>query len=355
MSMATKRAEDFLLGKERRIKPKHGRAVLSKRTGRTSTSANASSAPNRTQGTILTRPNPPLKKNTALVNIVSAAKKSPEVMVKIGRRKSANSKGVKGVASHIDYISRNGKIELEDNHGLKISGKEVKAIASNWTKAGMIHTQSTKREALNLVLSMPAQVDPEKVRDAARDFAQTLFKGHEYVFALHTDTDHPHVHIAVTMQNERGERLNPRKNDLYQWRLLFAEKMRDQGVECAATKRVHRAQFTKSEKSELWHLKNRQSHSYIEKARFENLKDALKNNKRPVHPFLKEQLQSRNFVVSEYKTLARLLYQENMKTEARILSKMAKEMKNKPPITQAQAQFDKQTRQREPRQEERTL
>ena len=312
MSVAGKRADEFLLGLEKKVRTRSAGGG----TGR-------------------------VRKGSGLINLVAAANKKPEVMIKIARRKSNASTGIKGVANHIDYISRNGKVDLEDNHGLIINGKEVKSIAKDWAKAGMIHDRSTKREALNVILSMPPGIDPEKVRAAGRQFAKEVFDGHEYVFALHTDTDHPHVHIAVTMQNELGQRINPRKNDLSDWRMIFAEKMREQGVECAATKRVHRAQFFKPEKSEIRNIKNRNAHSYIDQQKINDLKEAIKKNKRPIHPFLKEQLSSRNFVVSEYKTLSRLLYQEGLKTEAKAISKLATEMSNKKVVTQAQAAFDK--------------
>ncbi|WP_432787013.1 hypothetical protein AAEX37_01080 [Oligella sp. MSHR50489EDL] len=322
MSIATKRAEEFLLGHERKVKKSSASGKVKNR--KRSNYGGGHSAP---------------KNNTGLVNLVAAANKKPEVMVKIPTRKSVKSVGVKGVANHIDYISRNGKLKLENNHGLKITGKDVKNIANNWQQAGMIHEQS-KKQVLNVVLSMPPETDPEKVNSAARQFAAEVFKGHEYVFVLHTDEAHPHVHIAVTMQNELGQRLNPRKNDLYEWRLLFAEKMREEGVECAATKRVHRGQFNKSEKSEIRQIKNRNGQSYIKYKELNELKEAIKQNKRPIHPFLKEQLASRDLVAGEYKSLSKLLYQEGLKTEARIISNFAKEIENKRPITQSQKAFD---------------
>ena len=327
MSVATKRADEFLLGHERRIRKK-------------STSGGA----NRKRSSNYAGHASP-KPNSGLTNLIAAANKKPEVMVKVPTRKSIKSGGVKGVANHIDYISRNGKLTLENNHGLTISGKDVKNIAKDWQRAGMIHNQE-KRQALNVVLSMPPNTDPEKVKSAARQFAGDVFKDHEYVFVLHTDERHPHVHIAVTMQNSLGQRLNPRKNDLYKWRVIFAEKMREEGVDCAATKRVHRGQFVKSEKTPIRQIKNRNGHSYINYNAINELKEAIKQNKRPIHPFLKEQLASRDLVAGEYKALSRMLYQEGLKTEARAISNLAKDLESRKPITQAQKQFDKEKRER---------
>jgi type IV secretory pathway VirD2 relaxase len=67
------------------------------------------------------------------------------------------------------------------------------------------------------MLSMPAGTDPLKVQGAVRQFGREAFGGRfDYVFALHTDVDHPHVHMAVRSLGEGGKRLNPRKADLDQ-------------------------------------------------------------------------------------------------------------------------------------------
>lgn len=313
MSTATvRRADEFLLGHERRVKG-HGNG-----------------------GKIR------IPKKSGIKNIMAASQKKPEVMIKIPPRKGS-SNNVAGVARHLDYISRNGELALEDKDGNRHQGKEINDIARTWQLAGLIHDNTNKKEALNLVLSMPPGIDPHKVEAGARNFAKDVFQDHEYVFVLHTDEEHPHVHIAVTMQSEHGQRLNPRKQDLYHWRVMFAEKMREQGVDCAATKRVHRGQFTKSERSDIRHIKQRGSESWVDYAQLNELKAALKANKRPLHPFLKEQLASRNLVVKEYRALSKMLYQDGMKTEAKALSQFANQLVSKQPVTQAQRQFDKAT------------
>ena len=89
--------------------------------------------------------------------------------------------------------------------------------------------------SLSIILSMPAGTDPGRVHDAARSFASTLFADrHPYVFALHTDEPHPHVHLTVRAMGRDGERLNPRKADLQLWRETFAAALRDRGVEAEA-------------------------------------------------------------------------------------------------------------------------
>lgn len=318
MGLATKRAEDMLLGYERKVKNNNAGSFYSGGGKKTY--------------------NKP-KSGSGLKNITSAAAKKPEVMVKI----TSGSKGGKSVQNHLDYIGRNGKVSLETNDGQKLSGKtQAKAIKERWANQDMIDDKSQHRQTLNLVLSMPAKTDPQKIQNAAREFAQHIFSNHEYVMALHTDTEHPHVHLSVTMQNTRGERMNPRKNDLFEWRVLFAEKMREQGIDCAATKRAHRGRYQKGENSTVQNIEKRGGKSYVTKARREQLVEAIKNNERPIHPFLKEQLETKAIMAKELTSLSRELYQQNMKTEAREVSKLAKEISQSAPITRSQQAFDKE-------------
>ncbi len=282
---------------------------------------------------------PKTKPGSAVKNFTSAAYKAPEVMVKIPKRKSSLS-GMTAAKNHLDYISRNGKLDVEDQDGNIYKGKKQthKEVLNQWKKLGIPET-SKYRETLNVVLSMPPGTPPEPVKDAAREFAKETFQNHHYVFVQHTDQKHPHVHICVTMRDMYGERMNPRKNDLHTWRVLFAEKLREQGVECAATKRVHRGQWQKGVSSEMYHLNKRHASSYVEKEQFEELMQALKSQKTPGNPALKQQLDSRDFVVEQYKTLSQLLYKEGLKTEAKAIKQLAKELSIKQPESKAQQQF----------------
>ena len=173
----------------------------------------------------------------------------PEVMVKI----YSSCRGMKHVGRHIDYISRKGQIELEDQDGLIVYGKDgLKDLKEEWRSGGPeeISAESDRRDTLNIVFSMPAHTDEVSMKRAVRSFAAAEFDGHPYVFAYHTEaTDpdpnppaHPHVHITVKTQGRSGRRLNPRKADLQRWREDFAAQLRAHGIEANATSRLARLQ-----------------------------------------------------------------------------------------------------------------
>ncbi len=176
-----------------------------------------------------------------------------EVMVKI----TGFGKGNGHVKAHLDYNTRNGKLELENERGDVFSGKEeVKEMFEGWGQGfGDGKRRNNQRDTLHMVLSMPEGTDPESVKNAARAFAKDTFShNHEYVFALHTDEPHPHVHLTVKMLGFDGKRLNPRKADLRSWREEFALAMRDQGVDAEATPRPSRGIVKKPESQVIRHI-----------------------------------------------------------------------------------------------------
>ena len=188
-----------------------------------------------------------------LQTIKRLVKDSPEVMVKI----TGFGKGGQHVKAHLDYITRNGDLDLETDRGDILKGREeVKEYFKEWSKDFSDSPRhKNQRDTMHMVLSMPENTPPEAVRQAARSFAKETFgKNHEYAFALHTDEPHPHVHLTVKMRGFNGQRLNPRKADLQAWREGFALQMRDQGIEAEATPRVSRGVVRKPEKAVVRHI-----------------------------------------------------------------------------------------------------
>jgi hypothetical protein len=201
--------------------------------------------------------------STVRRKIESLAKRPPQVMVRI----SGGGKGIRHIKAHLDYISRNGQIPLEDQNGDRLSGKDdVYALRDEWQLGGFaIDENATSRQAFNIVLSMPAGTSELAVLRAVRDFAAAEFRNFQYAMALHTqdtDPDHdpspnPHVHLCVKATCLDGTRLNPRKADLQRWRGAFARHLREHGVKCEATTRVQRLQPVRGEKQSVRHKKAR--------------------------------------------------------------------------------------------------
>lgn len=195
-----------------------------------------------------------IQKTTNAIKAVN--NKVPQVIVKI----SGSSKGVDKAQAHADYVGRNGEVELEDQDGNKYKGKEQqKDVLGSWKAQGMheTHNTGTKREAFNFVFSMPKGTNPEAMKEAVKNLVREEFDGHKYVLAQHLDTDSPHVHVIVNATNDRGERLNPRKQDLHNYRVNFVEKLREQGIAATATRRIHQFKYREGYRQSELHSSKR--------------------------------------------------------------------------------------------------
>ncbi len=180
------------------------------------------------------------------------AKKASEVLVKV----SGSGKSRAHSLAHLTYITRNGKLEAENERGEKISGlEEVKEVFQEWGFQTPGDSERKRAQTVNIVLSMPEGTDAEAVLQAARGFAKEAFAdNHQYLLALHTDTKQPHVHLAVKAQGFDLTWLKRTKADLQEWRESFAEKLRDQGVEAEATPRRARGVVEKPQTQAMRHL-----------------------------------------------------------------------------------------------------
>jgi type IV secretion system T-DNA border endonuclease VirD2 len=180
------------------------------------------------------------------------AKKAPEVVVKV----SGSGKSRAHSLAHLTYITRNGKLQAENERGEKIEGLEaVKEVFKEWGFQTPGDSERRRAQTVNIVLSMPKGTEARAVLEAARGFAKDAFgDNHQYLLALHDDTDHPHVHLAVKAQGFDLTWLKRTKADLQDWRDSFAEKLRDQGVEAEATPRRARGVVQKPQTQAIRHL-----------------------------------------------------------------------------------------------------
>ena len=153
----------------------------------------------------------------------TVVRRAPQVMVKV----TGGGRGMKAIAAHFRYISKNGRLDIEDERGEMMRGKDtLPKLADDWRFGGtLIDHVGDRREAFNIMLSMPRGTDPLSVQHAAREFAKIELADHKYVMVLHDHQANPHVHISVRAESKHGKRLNPRKADLHRWRETFAEKL----------------------------------------------------------------------------------------------------------------------------------
>jgi len=182
--------------------------------------------------------------------ITHTARRTPEVMVKV----SGGATSLQGALAHLKYIDRRGRLDIETDQGEVVLGSDAqKSLIADWELdlvaaefRSPYRGQAGRKAAKlvhNIVLSMPAGTPPGKLMAASREFAREEFAlTHRYAMVLHTDQDHPHVHLVVKAVSEEGRRLNIRKATLRGWRRQFAAHLRAQGIAANATDRAVRGQ-----------------------------------------------------------------------------------------------------------------
>src|SRR5881396_1779623 len=77
-------------------------------------------SPVRHLRTAIKAANPRPSPNQVRARVRSVLRRAPQVMVKI----TGGGRGLGRIRSHLEYISRKGELELEDQNGERVEGKE---------------------------------------------------------------------------------------------------------------------------------------------------------------------------------------------------------------------------------------
>ena len=210
-----------------------------------------------------------------LAHIARTARRVPEVMVKV----SGGGREAGAVQAHFSYIGRHGNLDLETDDGRRLAGEgAARELVKDWDldlSAGpyrkgraLEHYTPPKRpkDVHNIVLSMPAATPPKKLLAAAKAFAHNQFGDrHRYAMALHTDQQHPHVHLVVKAKSEQGDRLRISRETLRAWREDFAKELRARGIAANATTRAVRGQTKTPKKTPIHRAAMRGNSTFMER------------------------------------------------------------------------------------------
>lgn len=273
-----------------------------------------------------------------IAHAVRTARRAPEVMVKV----SGGARTLRGVASHLDYIGREGRgdIETDDGQILHETGIEH-ALLRDWdldlpvryrTHAAPGRDRKPPKLVHNLVFSMPTGTPSEKLLKAVRTFASNEFGlRHRYAMALHTDQRHPHVHVAVKAVSEDGKRLNIRKATLRQWRQDFAQCLRDLGIEANATERAVRGAVTPRKLDGIHRAARRGASTHMQQ-RAETVAHELARRDLRVEPGKRTLTSTRDAVLRGWASLADALDLSGRQSDAAAIRQFTARMP--PPLTE---------------------
>lgn len=269
-----------------------------------------------------------------LALIGRTVRRVPEVMVKV---LSKDSNKLQSVARHLNYIGRQGELELETDDGGRLQDRQAgQRLVEDWDldldqnrhisdlSAGIGRSPKLVHK---IMLSMPPGTPAKGVLQAARNFAREEFAlKHRYALVLHTDEPHPHVHLVVKAVTEQGERLNIRKATLRGWRREFARHLREQGIAANATERAVRGQ-TRSHKIDGIYRASLRGDSTHTRARTESVAAELLTGNLCIGPGKSKLIVTRKRVESGWHAAADILNSQGHSELAahirRFLSEMA--------------------------------
>ncbi len=168
-------------------------------------------------------------------------RKNTEVVVKI----TSGSKNSQALSKHLDYISRDGNVELITNDFDRYAGEdeilEVKRIFKNEGSPIPLYKEGAKekRHTINMVFSMKehSTTPKEKLQQSVITTLKRMYPNNFFIVAFHNDTDNPHCHVCLKVADKNGKRINPKKADLANLRAEFAKALNELGVEAKATKK----------------------------------------------------------------------------------------------------------------------
>ena len=188
-------------------------------------------------------------------------RRAPQVMVKVTKPNF----GADHTFQNMTYISRHCEEELFDQDGgLLVRDEELRALADDWHQRNHDAFDGERRyrgpDARRFQFSMPPGTDPVALRNAVSATARHVFGDrYDYVFALHTDRPHPHVHLTVRAVGHDGQALRINKDDLVYLRRAMALALRMRGVDADATPQIARGPRVKHETTEVHRAKLRRA------------------------------------------------------------------------------------------------
>jgi hypothetical protein len=266
------------------------------------------------------------------------AKRYQQVVVKV----SSYGKTTRGVMAHINYISRKNDLDLEDSSGNKLtSNGQVKELMDDWFSKA--ETRKNARLTVNIILSAPKGSNRDAVRKATRDFAQKRFaSNHEYLFAMHNDTDHPHAHLAVKLRGYDGTKLRLGRKELHELREGFAESLRGYGIAATASYRSSRGVGKKAAKQKHVHMRDRGLKLDMDKKAVKEAAADLKGKEKKSRPWEKAQKEKNDQVRREYREIGTFL-QSSSDDQAKAIGQAISDYAESMPVPQTRHEALKQS------------
>lgn len=300
--------------------------------------------------------------------------RSPEVVIIVegGGRKDEHGnrsslRDIDGVRKYMLYISRNGKLPASNEQGEQVSGREeIAETHASWNldlqrQIGWVTNSRNGRggkieqlhQTFGVIFSMPRGTDPVGLFAAVQAFARDHFANRQYLMVLHTPetdpaptskrADHPHVHVILRAEDDDGQRIYIRKEDLRSWREAFAAHLRARGIEANATSRAERGRSLKAIRGPEHHIMQRWKQgrgdpSRAQALRFEQAAQELQDGRTEAKPWEIAMAARRRDVERELSQSVARLRQEG---DHELAEQVEQFMKDMPPVDSERRQIQR--------------
>ena len=266
----------------------------------------------------------------------------PEVVMKFDKTsvKSAHHLQESG-----RYISRNGKLECEDDEGQVLAGTEaIDERMKSWVEDDELYQQTgagrpSDKLARRFIVSTPPGTDPEALKKAVRDFVAAEFKsrGFEFIWTIHTDKAHPHAHVLIKNRSADGKRLHYSNRDLRAMRERFCVIAEQYGIDLNATSRAVRGKTRRDKPIERFYQEQRGSQHIYEKYRIEEFVKTLKEGRELDEPELMKKVRmTRTEILKNAAEYVKELRQTGKPEDLTLAAAIEKKISEMPPVESAQ-------------------
>lgn len=210
------------------------------------------------------------------------ARGAPEAMLKFDKASVKDGHHLQEAAR---YITRNGKLDCEDQDGQSLDGCEViDDRMQDWTDDEDLQKRAgqgrpSKTLARRFIISTPPGTSVEALKKAVREFAQTELRdnGFDYIWTIHTDKAHPHAHILIKDHAADGHRLHYSLQELKALRERWCVVAEKYGIDLNATSRAVRGHTRRDKPIERVYQEKRGSRHIYEEYRIEELAKYIKS------------------------------------------------------------------------------
>jgi type IV secretory pathway VirD2 relaxase len=158
----------------------------------------------------------------------------------IGVSPGMTNHGCDGVTCRLNKLCEHGAA-VDDRGKTIANAADSRLAAHEWRPS--LRSQSV-RDTMHLMLSAKASIDVEALRRTARGFLHDRFGDHKFMFGIHVDKEtagHIHVHAVVALKSESGQKLHPGPETFREWRQIYAQHARAEGLRIVATSARERA------------------------------------------------------------------------------------------------------------------